>query len=196
MIEIQIVGEEPVATLTDAVKEGVANKHQANPWQRLEGEITQSDGEVEPLRFNLQGKAFPFAESTGAQAGTLKVTWIGGRKPHVCPLRYRIHSEDGTKVLDDPEVTGGETLKVRISTRLRLSILHFFIPFLDPDNATRLDEDLLDMVKDAHVDDVSIVSVVKFAEDPGHGNPRVVFTGEWWPMDKVTYLSKLIEACH
>jgi len=119
---------------------------------------------------------------------------LGVLKPHVWPVKYRIWNEDGSKVLKDPPVEPGTTLKVQISTRLRLSILHFFPPFISITVANSLDSELLALLGQAHIDDISLVSVVKFVDDKA--NPSIKFIDEFWPMKKPDYLRMLIAECH
>lgn len=184
---IHVVGEKP-PNLTKDVAEGAENELHKGKWQRLDGTLTSGAG-AEPLRFDVNGKAFPFIESLPAQ-----LTNLGVLKPHAIPVRYRIWNEDGSKVLTDPPVEPGTTLKVQISTRLRLSILHFFPPFISITAANTLDRELLDLLGAAHIDDISLVSVVKFVDDKA--NPRIKFIDEYWPMKKPDYLRKLITECH
>lgn len=183
---IQIVAEKP-ANLTEDAKEGASNKLRNAPWQRIDGDWTSGAG-AEPIRFDVNGKAFPFVEQPPA-----KLTELAVLKPHRVPVKYRMWSEDGKTVVKDPAIEPGKTLKVQISTRVRLSIFHFFPPFISITQANTLDAELLALLGKAQIDDISLVSVVNFVNDPK--NPRVAITKEFWPMPKVAYLRKLIAAC-
>lgn len=185
---IEIVGEKP-SDLTIGVKEGQPNKLHASAWQRLESTLHSGAGD-EPLRFDVQGKAFPFIESPPAN-----LTRIGVQKPHRVPVQYRIWDEAGKKVLKEPAVVPGTTLKVQLSTRLRLSVFHFFPPFISITQANTLDTDLLDLLEKSRIDDISLVSVVKFVDDKA--NPRVELISGFWPWKptKADYLRKLLAAC-
>ncbi len=177
MAIIHVVGELP-ANLTEAVKEGAANQLHAGPWQRVEGTLQSGAGDEE-LRFDVNGKAFPFIEQPPAKLARLHV-----RKPHRLPVDYRIWDKAGKTVLTEPNVEPGTTLEVQISTRVRMSVWCFGAPFMNDPHSFNVDSKQLALLAAARIDDVSMVDTICAKESnwtDGGGGTDVAWTGRLRP---------------
>jgi hypothetical protein len=154
-------------------------------------DLTFSDGKSLTIDQN-DGKGLFAALPTSRRAEKCKVTAARRKGPHTAPVSWQIVSG---KDIDFPP---GEEHKLRIATRVRLSINGFDASWIDQSKSTgECDPGLMALLSAAPIDDVSLVDTIDFDQArPG----EVKWSQGFLPLGssklRVPYLQDLIKKCH
>lgn len=171
-IVIQIVSEIPDGGappgLFDAAREGVAHGARA-PWERVAMHAQFGTERSIYTAVDVTGKIViavndsGTALSTPVKEGVLRRIECAG--PHQQRLVYTLRDDASPDViLTDPVIRSGETRRVKISTRARMSVWCFGSPFLNDPHSYKPDKTQLDRIAAARIDDVSLVDTICAAE--------------------------------
>ena len=117
-----------------------------SPWQSTRVEVVFASGQTQFIRPDESGLVYASSAFFEPGATAACVTTQG---PHHRPLRWRMDRGRGVVIPD------GETARIDLSTRIRLSLWAFNLPFMNARGEP--DAELLNLAAKAHIDDVTVV---------------------------------------
>jgi len=212
VVWIEVVITESPESLTDPAREG-AGAGGVQPWSQDRLIVTlhfkgkPSDPISLPVFPHTDGSkrgvtAFPLPTQPSADGLTATLSLERGGTKNM-PIVWRL---DPAEPLDTQSLRGSTSPHIverKMSTRLRITLISFFLPFMDINKAGAIDTDLLDLAKDAHIDDITINSILQFVDDTRNPlvknkkGPRMRLLStqlDVFPLSK--YLTQMISETH